>query len=83
MPEAVGVPEMVIVFEDQAADTPEGKPVAAPIPVAFVVVCVMFVINVLTHTLGDEEAAEADAVNETVIVPVAFTAPHPPVNGIE
>lgn len=33
---------MVIVFEAQVAVTPVGKPVAAPMPVAPVVVCVIF-----------------------------------------
>ena len=34
------------------ADTPAGKPVAVPIPVALVVVCVIFVNAVLTHNVG-------------------------------
>jgi hypothetical protein len=46
IPDAVGVPLMVIVLDAQAALTPAGKPVAAPMPVAPVVVCVMLVIKV-------------------------------------
>ncbi len=49
-PGCVGVPLIVIVFEDQDAVTPNGKPVAAPIPVALVVVCVIGVNAELTHS---------------------------------
>jgi hypothetical protein len=38
MPEAVGVPLMVMVLAAQAAVTPAGKPVGVPMPVAPVVV---------------------------------------------
>ncbi len=82
MPDAVGVPEMVIVFPAQAAVTPAGKPDAAPMPVAPVVVCVTAGIAVLIHTLGEEEAAVTVLFGRTVIVPVALTVPHPPVNGM-
>ena len=47
---------MVIVLEDHAADTPVGKPVAVPIPVAPVVVWVIAVRAVLIHKVGVEEA---------------------------
>ncbi len=57
VPEAVGVPLMVMVSEAQAAVTPAGRPVAAPMPVAPVVVCVTAVRAVLRHTVGLEEAA--------------------------
>jgi len=83
VPEAVGVPEMVIVFAAHAAVTPAGKPVAAPIPVAPVVVCVMLVNAELMHNIGVEDAALTVLAGVTVIVPVAFTVPHPPVSGIE
>ncbi len=58
VPVAVGVPEIVIVSPDQTAVTPAGKPVAVPIPVAPVVVCVILVKAVLIHKVGDDEAAE-------------------------
>jgi hypothetical protein len=74
---------MVITFEAQWAVTPVGKPVAAPIPVAPVVACVILVIAALIHTDGAEEAAPAVLSADTVIVPVAFALPHPPVSGIE
>ena len=32
MPDAVGVPLMVIVFDDHVADTPAGKPLAPDMP---------------------------------------------------
>ncbi len=53
---------MVIVFDAHAADTPSGNSVAVPIPVAPVVVCVMFVKAVFTHKVGVEEAAPTDIV---------------------
>ena len=74
---------MVIRFEAQAAVTPVGKPVAVPIPVAPVVVCVILVRVVLIQSVGVDEAAPAVFAAVTVIVPVAFTLPQPPVSGIE
>ena len=73
---------MVIRFEAQAAVTPVGKPDAVPIPVAPVVVCVIFVKAVLIQSVGTEEAAPAVFAAVTVIVPVALTLPQPPVSGI-
>jgi hypothetical protein len=84
VPVAVGVPLIVIVLLDQAAVTPAGNPEAVPIPVALVVVCVIFVKTVFTVSVGvDDAAAAAQAgVAPTVILPVAFTMPQPPVRGI-
>ena len=76
------MPLIVIVLLDQAAVTPAGKPVAVPIPVAPVVVWVMFVSAVLIHKVGLELAAPAVLSGVMVIVPVAFTLPQPPVNGM-
>ncbi len=73
---------MVIVFADHVAVTPAGKPVGAPIPVAPVVVCVMLVNAVLTHKDGEEDAVPAVLAGVTVMVPVAFAVPQPPVKGI-
>ena len=67
---------------DQVAVTPAGKPDAAPIPVAPVVTIVTGVNAVLIHTVGDEDATPAVLIPVTVIVPVAFTLPQPPVNGM-
>ena len=44
---------------DQAAETPDGKPVAVPIPVAPVVLCVIFVNALLEQIVGLELAADA------------------------
>ena len=66
----------------QAALTPAGRPVAAPMPVAPVVVWVMSVNVVLMHNVGVEEAAPTVLPADTVIVPVAFTVPQPPVKGM-
>ena len=73
---------MVIVLDAKAALTPDGNPVATPIPVAPVVVWVILVNAVLIHKVGVEEAAPTVLFGLTVIVPVAFTLPHPPANGI-
>ena len=55
----VGVPLIVMTFDAQLAVTPAGSPVAVPIPVVPEVVCVILVIVVLTHSVGEEEAAPA------------------------
>jgi hypothetical protein len=82
VPDTVGVPLIVMVFEANAAVTPAGNPVAVPIPVAPVVAWVISVNTVLIHNVGVVLAALAVLFGVTVIVPVAFTAPHPPVSGI-
>ena len=72
---------MVMVLLAQAAVTPAGKPVAVPMPVALVVVWVILVKVVLVHKVCVLDAAPA-VLMLTVIVPVAFTLPQPPVNGM-
>ena len=73
---------MVIVLDAHAAVTPAGKPVAAPIAVAPVVVCVMFVKTVLIHKVGLVEGPVTVLFGVTIIVPVAVPPPQPPVNGM-
>ena len=70
------------MFEAHAAVTPAGNPVGVPIPVALVVAIVMLVRAVLIHKLGVLDGAPAVLFGVTVIVPVAFTVPQPPVKGI-
>jgi hypothetical protein len=82
VPDAVGVPLIVITFADHAADTPAGSPVAVLIPVAPVVACVIFVNAALIHNSGADEAAETVFEGVTVIVPVALKLSQPPVKGI-
>ena len=82
IPDAVGVPLMVIVLVAHVAVTPVGKPVAVPIPVAPVVVYVIAVKAVLIHNVGELEAVLMVLAGVTVIVPVALTVPQPPVNGM-
>ena len=82
VPDAVGVPLIVIVLLAHAAVTPVGKPVAVPIPVAPVVVCVIAVSAVLIHSIGVLDGALTVLFGVTVIVPVAFTLPQPPVTGM-
>ncbi len=83
MPVVDGVPLIVIVLLDQAAETPVGNPEAVPMPVARVVECVIFVKTVFTVSVGIVDAAAAAQAADTVIVPVAFTALQlVPVSGI-
>ncbi len=77
------MPLIVIVLLNQAAVTPEGKPVGDPIPVAPVVVCVIGVNVEFIHKVGVDDGAEAVLFGVTIIVPIAFSNPQPPVNGIE
>jgi len=67
VPDAVGVPLIVMVLAAQAAVTPAGKPVAVPMPVAPVVVWVIEVKAVLIQRVGVEEDAD------TVLVGVTTT----------
>ena len=81
MPDAVGVPLIVMILEAQVAATPAGKPDEV-IPVASVVLWVILGSTVLIHTVGLIEATLAVLAAVTTIVPVAFTLPQPPVNGM-
>ena len=76
-PLAVGAPLIVIVLLAQLAVTPAGKPVAEPIPVAPVVLCVMFVMGVLIQTVGLELAALTVFKGVTVMVPIALSKAQP------
>jgi hypothetical protein len=81
------VPVIVIVLLAQVADTPDGNPFAPEtpeleIPVAPVVVTVMFVSAVLIHNVGVDEGDPAVLIGLTVTEPVAFTLPQPPVMGM-
>ena len=76
MPDAVGVPLIVIVLDAHVAETPAGKPLAPDtpsfdIPVAPVVTIVMLVNAVLMHRVGDEDGAPA-VFTFTVTVAVLF-----------
>ena len=82
------MPLIVIELEAQLAITPAGKPLAPEMPafempVAPVIAWVIFVNGVLLHNVGVEFAAPTVFARVTVIVPVAFTLPQPPVNKIE
>jgi hypothetical protein len=85
VPDAVGEPLMLTPLLAQLAVTPAGSPVAVPMPVAPVVVCVIVVNTDPTQRVGVLEAAPTVLlvpVFDTVMVPVAFTAPQPPVKGM-
>ena len=77
VPDAVGVPLMVMVFDAKAAVTPAGNPVAVPMPVAPVVVWVIFVNAVLIHNVGVADATPAVllAVTVTVLEPILTQPP--------
>ena len=72
----------MMVLLAHAAVTPAGRSVGVPMPVAPVVVCVMAVSGVLMHKVGVEEAAPTVLSGVTVMVPVAFALPQPPVSGM-
>ena len=73
---------MRIVSELNIALTPVGNPVATPMPVAPVVICVMVVIALLIQIVGVDDAALVVLSGVIVIVPLADTVPQPPVNGM-
>ena len=84
--DTVGVPLMVITFPAQVALTPNGNPFAPEtplleIPVAPVVVWVIFVKAVLIHKVGVDDAGET-VLSLTLIVPVALTKPQLPIVSI-
>ena len=84
VPDAVGVPLIVIVLPEKLALNPAGRPVAAPIPVAPVVVNVTVGVNGKPiHTTGLEDGAETVLFGVTVMVPEAVAEPHVPTKGIE
>ena len=78
----MGFPLIVSVLELKEGVSPEGRPLTVPMEVTALVVCVIGVRAVLIHKLGDEEAADTEAKPVTVMVPVAFIEPHPPVRGM-
>ena len=59
---------MVMLLLAHTALTPDGKPVAVPMPVASVVACVTSVNAVLIHKAGEEEAAAAVFTDVTAVV---------------
>ena len=73
---------MVIVLEAKIAVTPDGRFVGVPIPVAPVVLWVIGVRAVLIHKVGVEDGPETVLLGFTVMVPVAFPPPQPPVKGM-
>ena len=80
------LPLIVITFADQVAVKPEGKPVGVPIPVAPVVDIVIEGIEKKAQKLSITDGVGLTKVlfghEITVILPVAFTLPQPPVKGI-
>ena len=73
---------MVMVLDAKVADTPFGKPIGVPIAMSPVVGMVIFVNGELIHKIGVDDGAPTVFAGVTVIVPVAFAVPQPPVKGI-
>ena len=73
-----------MVLDDQEAVTPAGTPVAVPIPVAPVVVCVITGFSAVLMQRVDVAGEGALTVFSglTLIVPEALTVPQPPVRGM-
>ena len=71
------------MFDNHEAETPGGKPVDVPIPVAPPVVWLMAVNGVFEQNIGLMTPAVTVLIEITVIVPVAVTKPQVPVKGIE
>jgi hypothetical protein len=82
VPDTDGVPLMVMVLPAKVAVTPVGKPVAAPMPVAPVVVCVIAGLNIVLIQSVRVALLVTVLSGVTTIVPVALTVPQPPVNGM-
>jgi hypothetical protein len=79
VPDAVGVPLIVIILLAQTAVTPAGNPVAVPIPVAPVVVIVIVgVKDVLTVNVGLDEGVPAVLRVQGVTVVVVVIGGEPP-----
>jgi hypothetical protein len=84
VPDSVGVPLRISWFVSgkKVAITPAGRLKGTPIPVAPVVVRVIFVSIVPIHRVGLLEAVPG-ALMLTVMLPVAFNIlPQPPVKGM-
>ena len=78
---------MIVLPPEKVALVPSGKPLALSvpsllIPIAPVVAWVIFVNAVLIHNVGELDATPNVLEVITIIVPVAFTALQPPINGI-
>ena len=78
LPVAVGVPLIVITLADQVAVTPAGKFVAVPMPVAPVVVIVIFVKTVFTVNVGLDDAVPVVLRVQGVTVVVVVIGGEPP-----
>jgi hypothetical protein len=73
---------MVITLADHDADTPAGRPDGMPIPVAPVVVWVIFVNAVFIQRVGVEDDEDTVLAIVTTKEPVALKLSQPPVKGI-
>ena len=75
---------MIMESACHTAETPVGRPLTVPIPVAPVVLCLILGKILFMHKVGDSDAVLAVFEAVTIIVPVAtgLPAPQGPVNGM-
>ena len=69
MPAAVGVPLMVMVLLENAAETPGGRFVGEPMPAAPVVLWVIAGITVFVQTVGAADAADTEFAPTVMVLP--------------
>ena len=73
---------MVMVLDAHEAVTPLGRRTGASMPVAPVVAMFIAVRGVLIHKVDGDVGVVAVFTGVTVIVPMAFIVPHPPLKGM-
>jgi hypothetical protein len=79
VPEAAGIPEIVIRLAAHEAVTPAGSPIGMPMPVAPVVAIVIGVSAVFIQSVGEDEGAPAVLRGVMLTVSVAVFAQSPAV----
>jgi hypothetical protein len=75
LPVAVGVPLIVITLLDHEAVTPAGKPVAAPMPVAPVVLRVIGVMAVFTNPVVEVALPAVLSVQVVKVISLPYDVP--------
>ena len=82
VPAVADIPLIVMVLDAHTAVKPVGRPVGVPMPVAPVVVCAIWISAEVKFWEDRNTAGEAVFTGVTVMVPVAFRPPQPPVKGM-
>ena len=76
------MPLIVIVLAAHVAVTPDGKPVAVPIPVAPVVICVIGIKKELIHRVWKFEGVATEFKGNIVTVVVVWEEAQSPLGGM-